>query len=160
MVVTYSDLRSKTVLVTGGSRGIGAQTARAFAAQGARVCVVARDRSALDTVVAQITSAGGFAIAAAADVTEAAALARVREQVEAELGGVDVLAAFAGGQGAPVPTTELTEQRWREVLDSELTATFLTIQTFLPRMLERGTGTILTMSSSAGLLNWPCFTNS
>jgi len=150
MVVTYSDLRSKTVLITGGSRGIGAQTARAFAAQGARVCVVARDRSALDTVVAGITSAGGTAIAAAADVTDAAALVRVREQVEAELGPVDVLGAFAGGQGAPVPTTELTEERWREVLDSELTATFLTIQTFLPRMLERGAGSILTMSSSAG----------
>ena len=150
MVVTYSDLRSKTVLVTGGSRGIGAQTARAFAAQGARVCVVARDRSALDTVVAGITSAGGTAIAAAADVTDAAALVRVREQVEAELGAVDVLCAFAGGQGAPVPTVELTEERWREVLDSELTATFLTIQTFLPSMLERGAGSILTMSSSAG----------
>ncbi len=150
MVVSYSDLRSKTVLVTGGSRGIGAQTARAFATQGARVCVVARDRSALDTVVAGITSAGGVAIAASADVTDAAALVRVREQVEAELGAVDVLGAFAGGQGAPVPTVELTEERWREVLDSELTSTFLTIRTFLPSMLERGAGSILTMSSSAG----------
>jgi 3-oxoacyl-[acyl-carrier protein] reductase len=150
MVVTYPDLRSKTVLVTGGSRGIGAQTARAFAGQGARVCVVARDRAALDTVVADISSAGGTALAAPGDVTDAAALARVREQVEAEFGPVDVLAAFAGGQGAPVPVTELTEQRWREVLDSDLTGTFLTIQAFLAAMLERGAGSILTMSSSAG----------
>ena len=150
MVVTYSDLPTKTVLVTGGSRGIGAQTARAFAAQGARVCVVARDRAALDAVVEEIAASGGTALAAAADVTDADALAGVRDQVEREFGTVDVLVAFAGGQGAPVPVTELTEQRWREVLDSELTGTFLTVQAFLPSMLERGAGSILTMSSSAG----------
>jgi 3-oxoacyl-[acyl-carrier protein] reductase len=116
MVATYPDLRHKTVLVTGGSRGIGARTARAFAAQGAKV----------------------------------SAVAHVREKTEARLGPMDVLAVFAGGQGAPVPTPELTEQRWRQILDSELTSAFLTIQTFLPGMLERGAGSILTMSSSAG----------
>jgi 3-oxoacyl-[acyl-carrier protein] reductase len=150
MVATYRDLRHKTVLVTGGSRGIGAHTARAFAAQDAKVCAVGRDSDALDKVVSDITSRGATAIAVAADVTDSAALARVREQIEDRLGPVDVLAAFAGGQGAPVPTPELTEQRWRQVLDSELTSAFLTIRTFLPGMLERGTGSILTMSSSAG----------
>jgi 3-oxoacyl-[acyl-carrier protein] reductase len=150
MRATYPDLRSRTVLVTGGSHGIGAHTARAFAAQGAKVCVVGRNRDALDRVVSDITSGGATAIAAAADVTDAAALARVREQTGTRLGPVDVLAVFAGGQGAPVPTPELTEQRWRQVLDSELTSAFLTIQAFLPGMLERGTGSILTMSSAAG----------
>jgi 3-oxoacyl-[acyl-carrier protein] reductase len=150
MPSSYPDLRNKTVLVTGGSRGIGARTAAAFAAQGAKVCVVGRDHDALDRVAADLTSRGATAIAVAADVTDAAALASVREQVETRLGAVDVLAAFAGGQGAPVPTPELTEQRWRQVLDSELTSAFLTIQTFLPAMLERGTGSIITMSSSAG----------
>jgi 3-oxoacyl-[acyl-carrier protein] reductase len=150
MVATYPDLRHKTVLVTGGSRGIGAHTARAFAAQGAKVCAVGRDRDALDRVVSDITSNGATAIGVAADVTDAAAVAHVREETEARLGPVDVLAVFAGGQGAPVPTPELTEQRWRQILDSELTSAFLTIQTFLPGMLERGAGSILTMSSSAG----------
>jgi 3-oxoacyl-[acyl-carrier protein] reductase len=146
----YPDLRGKTVLVTGGSRGIGAHTARAFAAQGAGVCAVGRARAALDGVVTGITADGGTAIAVAADVTDATALADVRERTEARLGPVDVLAAFAGGQGAPVPTPELTAQRWREVLDSELTSAFLTIQAFLPGMLERGSGVVLTMSSAAG----------
>jgi 3-oxoacyl-[acyl-carrier protein] reductase len=150
MVATYPDLQHKTVLVTGGSRGIGAHTARAFADQGAKVCTVGRDRDALDRVVSDLISRGAAAMGVAADVTDAAALARVREQTEDRLGPVDVLAVFAGGQGAPVPTPELTELRWRQVLDSELTSAFLTIQTFLPRMLERGTGSILTMSSSAG----------
>jgi 3-oxoacyl-[acyl-carrier protein] reductase len=150
MPATYPDLRLKTVLVTGGSRGIGAYTARAFAAQGAKVCVVGRDRDALDGVVSDITSGGAIAIAVAADVTDAAALARVREQTETRLGPADVLAVFAGGQGAPISTPELTEQRWRQVLDSELTSAFLTIQAFLPGMIERGTGSILTMASAAG----------
>jgi 3-oxoacyl-[acyl-carrier protein] reductase len=147
---SYPDLQGTTVVVTGGSRGIGARTARAFAAQGARICAVGRDTAALEGVVAGITADGGTAIAVAADVTDAAALAEVREQTEARLGPVDVLAAFAGGQGAPVPTPELTAQRWREVLDSELTSAFLTIQALLPGMLERGSGVILTMSSAAG----------
>jgi 3-oxoacyl-[acyl-carrier protein] reductase len=150
MLASYPDLQDKTVLVTGGSRGIGAHTARAFAAQGAKVCVVGRDRDALDGVVSDLTSGGATAIAVAADVTDAAALARVREQTETRLGPVDVLGVFAGGQGAPVPTPELTEERWRRVLDSELTSAFLTIQTFLPGMLDRGAGSILTMSSAAG----------
>ncbi len=150
MLSTYPDLHGRTVVVTGGSRGIGARTARAFAAQGSKVCVVGRDRDALATVVAAITGQGGTTVAAVADVTDAAALAEVREQAESRLGPVDILAAFAGGQGRPVPTPELTEQRWREVIDSELTSAFLTVQAFLPGMLERGHGSVITMSSAAG----------
>ena len=150
MLANYPDLQGKIVLVTGGSRGIGAHTARAFAAQGAQVCAVGRDRAALEGVITEITADGGTAIAVAAAVTDSTALGHLRDQVEARLGRVDVLAAFAGGQGAPVPTPELTEERWRQVLDSELTSAFLTIQTFLPGMLDRGSGSILTMSSAAG----------
>ncbi|GAA4607152.1 SDR family oxidoreductase [Actinoallomurus liliacearum] len=150
MTSTYSDLAGKVVVVTGGSRGIGARTARAFAAQGAKVCAVGRDTDALARVVAGIAQDGGVAIDVAADVTDSAALDAVRDQVEARLGPADVLAAFAGGQGFPVPSPELTEERWREVLDSDLTSVFLTIKAFLPGMLERGRGSILTMSSAAG----------
>ncbi|TKA08322.1 SDR family NAD(P)-dependent oxidoreductase [Actinacidiphila oryziradicis] len=150
MSSTYPDLTGKTVVITGGSRGIGAQTARAFAAQGAKVCVVGRDQGALATVVADITDKDGAAIGAVADVTDSASLDRMRRQVESQLGPVDVLAAFAGGQGFPVPSQDLTEERWRQVIDSDLTSAFLTIQAFLPGMLERGRGSVITMSSSAG----------
>ncbi|MGF1430986.1 SDR family NAD(P)-dependent oxidoreductase [Kitasatospora sp. LaBMicrA B282] len=155
-LASYPDLAGKTVVITGGSRGIGARTARAFAAQGARVCIVGRDRQALDAVRAGLTAGGGQdeprsqAISVVADVTDSAALESVRAEVAQRLGPVDVLAAFAGGQGHPTPSPQLTEERWRQILDSDLTSTFLTIQAFLPAMLERGRGTILTMASSAG----------
>lgn len=147
---TFPDLAGKVVVVTGGSRGIGAQTARAFAAQGAKVCVVGRDSDALKSVVAGISDHGGTAVAVTADVTDSDSLAMVRADVESQLGPVDVLAAFAGGQGFPVASAQITEQRWREVLDSDVTSVFLTIQAFLPRMIERGHGSIITMSSTAG----------
>jgi 3-oxoacyl-[acyl-carrier protein] reductase len=150
MFGSYPSLDGKVVLITGGSRGIGARTARAFAAQGAKVCVVGRDREALAGVVGEITREGGTAVSAVADVTDADALARARETVEARLGAVDVVAAFAGGQGRPVASVELTEERWRQVLDSDLTSVFLTVQAFLPAMIARGGGSILTMSSAAG----------
>lgn len=146
----YPGLNSKVVFITGGSRGIGAQAARAFAAQGAKVCVVGRDKDALDSVVTDIAGAGGTCIGAVADVTDSAALDEARRRAESQLGPVDVLAAFAGGQGYPVPSVDLTEERWRQVIDSDLTSVFLTIRTFLPGMLERGSGSIITMSSTAG----------
>ncbi|QID36435.1 SDR family oxidoreductase [Streptomyces albus] len=144
----HPDLAGKVAVVTGGSRGIGAETARALAAQGVAVCLVGRDRQALFSVAESIGKQGGTAIGAVADVTDAAALRRVADRVAGELGPVDVLAAFAGGHPAPLAAPELSEERWRRILDSELTATFLTVHTFLPGMLDRLSGSILTLSSS------------
>ncbi|WP_405490557.1 SDR family NAD(P)-dependent oxidoreductase [Nocardia sp. NBC_00511] len=150
MLSSYADLSGKSAVVTGGSRGIGARTARMLAAQGVRVCVIGRDKNALDDVVAEISAAGGTAIGAVADVTSAAELAAARDQVETEFGRVDILAAFAGGMGYPTPISELTEQFWRRVLDSDLTSVFLTVQAFLPGLLAQGSGSIITMASAAG----------
>jgi 3-oxoacyl-[acyl-carrier protein] reductase len=74
----------------------------------------------------------------------------MRDAVERALGPVEILAAFAGGQGAPVPTTQLGLEQWRAVLESDLTSVFLTVTALLPAMIERGGGAIITMSSSAG----------
>lgn len=150
MISNYPDLAGKVVVITGGSRGIGAATAREFAGQGAKVCVVGRDRDALTQVADDITQAGGIAIAVTADVTDATAIGDMHARAQAQLGPVDVLAAFAGGQGSPVPTTQLTPERWREVIESDLTSAFLTIRAFLPGMIERRHGSIITMSSAAG----------
>jgi 3-oxoacyl-[acyl-carrier protein] reductase len=92
---------------------------------------------------------GQRALAVAADVTDPAALAALRERVTAELGPADVLAAFAGGEGRPVPLEQLDAQQWRRTLEANLVSVFLSIQAFLPDLLERR-GAVLTMSSAAG----------
>jgi 3-oxoacyl-[acyl-carrier protein] reductase len=144
----YPELSGKVVVVTGGSRGIGADTARAFAAEGAKVAVLGRDRRALDAVAAGI---GGLAIVA--DVTRLADIEDARRRTEDELGPADVVCAFAGGGMArPGPTAEMTEETWRRVIDGNLTSTFLTLKVFLPGLQERRTGAIVTMSSTAGRL--------
>jgi 3-oxoacyl-[acyl-carrier protein] reductase len=147
---SYPDLAGKVAVVTGGSRGLGAETCRTLAANRMRVAAVGRDVAALERVREEIWDGGGMAIGVPADCTDAAALADLHDRVTGELGEVDVLAAFAGGAGAPQPTVEMPAHRWREVLEVDLTATFLTIQAFLPGMLSRRRGVILTMASAAG----------
>ncbi|MFB4308844.1 SDR family NAD(P)-dependent oxidoreductase [Actinomadura sp. GTD37] len=144
----YPELNGTVAVVTGGSRGIGAATARAFAAEGARVAVIGRDEEALGRVAKEI---GGTGVPA--DVTDLAAIEAARRRIEAELGPAGVLCAFAGGGIArPGPTAAMSEEEWRSVVDGNLTATFLTLKTFLPGMQQRKAGSIITMSSSAGRL--------
>lgn len=148
----YPDMAAKVAVVTGGFRGIGAATCRLLAASGARVGVNGRDATAITTVVDGIRSSGGQALGIAANVTDFAAIERMRQQVEHEFGPVDVLIAFAGGHGEPLSLEQITEEHWRFVLDANLTATFLTVKSFLPGMLARRKGSIVTMASTAGRL--------
>jgi 3-oxoacyl-[acyl-carrier protein] reductase len=145
----YPDLAGKVAVVTGGSRGIGAATARALAANGAKVAIVGRDHEALAAVSAGIEADGGLALAVRADTTVEGDLHGLARKVLEELGPADILAPFAGGSGLPVPTDEETAAHWREVIETDLSSTFLTINTFLPAMIERHRGAIVTMSSAA-----------
>jgi len=146
----YPDLAGKVAVVTGGSRGIGAATAGALAANGACVAVVGRDLQAIDATVAVIEADGGTAIGVPADCTVADEVAQLAAEVGNRLGPVDVLAAFAGGEGWPIPTVKENGEHWRQVVDANLTSTFLTVSAFLPSMLEQHAGAIVTMSSAAG----------
>jgi 3-oxoacyl-[acyl-carrier protein] reductase len=145
----YPDLTGRVAVVTGGSRGIGAETARALARNGAAVAVIGRDEDALAGVAGAITAAGGRALAVRADCTVDAEVARAAATITEALGGADILAPFAGGNGMPVPTPEETAAHWREVVESDLTSTFLCVSAFLPGMIERGRGAIITMASAA-----------
>ncbi len=143
-------LDGQVALVTGSSRGIGAAVAAHFAQHGAQVVVHGRDGAALAGVVARIEQAGGRAMAVTGDVTRYADIEAMRLRIERELGPVGVLVANAGGNPVrPGPVEEVSEEGWRATIDGNLTATFLTIKSFLPGMKERGAGSIITISSAA-----------
>ncbi|TCO57243.1 SDR family NAD(P)-dependent oxidoreductase [Actinocrispum wychmicini] len=140
------DLTGRIAVVTGGSRGIGAATATALGRHGARVAVVGRDEEAIAQTVATVDDAIGVR----ADVTSVAGVAALRERVETELGPPDIVVAFAGGNPTrPRPIVDVDLAEWQAAIDGNLTATFLTLKEFLPGMIERGRGSIITMSSTA-----------
>ncbi|HEY1711421.1 MAG TPA: SDR family NAD(P)-dependent oxidoreductase [Solirubrobacteraceae bacterium] len=145
----YLDLAGRVAVVTGGSRGIGAETARALAANGARVAIIGRDERALADVAAGITAGGGQALPVRADCTVEAEVERAAAAIADALGPVHILAAFAGGNGMPVPTAEETVAHWRVVVESDLTSMFACVRAFLPGMIERHRGSVVTMASAA-----------
>lgn len=149
---SYPDLAGKVAVVTGGSGDIGAQTCRLFAANGMKVAVSGRNKDAIAEVVDDIRAQGGEAIGVTADTLSSAELAAMRETVERDLGPVDVLCTFAGFEPGPSTMDDATEEDFRAIIDGNLTGTFLTLKAFVPGMTERGSGSIITMSSAAGRL--------
>ena len=138
-------LKDKVALITGSSRGIGAAIARLFAQQGAKVALHGRDKAALSMVKADIDREGGTAMTVVADVSRFHEIEAMRRQVEQTFGAIDILVANVGGSFAPPgPLEETTEEAWHASLDGNLTATFLTIKSVLPRMKERKSGNIIT----------------
>ncbi len=143
-------LNDRVALITGSSRGIGAGIAKVFAQHGAKVVVHGRDAEALSAVQSEIERAGGKAMHSVADVTSFAEIEEMRGQIERRYGPVEILVANAGGSPIrPGPLEEISEAGWHASLDANLTATFLTIKSFLPGMKERKAGSIITMSSAA-----------
>jgi 3-oxoacyl-[acyl-carrier protein] reductase len=90
-------------------------------------------------------------MAAPADCANLQAVQAMREKVESTLGEPELLLPFAGGGGSkPMPFVEIAEQDWRSSLDQNLTSTFFVLQCFLPALLARGSGAIVTMASAGG----------
>ena len=141
-------LEGRAVLVTGAAGGIGAATARALAAEGARVGVHYHSSAeAAEALAAQI---GGVALQA--DLRdEAMADALVPRAVEA-LGRLDACVANAGTwDPEDVPVARMSLDRWRSTLDSNLTATFLTARSYLRHVEATGAGSLVLVASTAGI---------
>jgi 3-oxoacyl-[acyl-carrier protein] reductase len=121
-----------------------------LANNGAKVVVNGRDEQALHKVVEQIHADGGHAVGVCVDAGSLEGLEELRNQTERAFGTADILGAFlAGGGPPPGPTSEISQADWNAAIDGNLTVTFLAIKTFLPGMLERRRGSIVTMASTA-----------
>ncbi|MFE3598110.1 SDR family oxidoreductase [Streptomyces sp. NPDC059142] len=141
----------RTVLITGAGSGMGRETARLLARDGATVVLVGRRQQALDEVRDTIRAEGGNALAIAADITRTEDVGRLLDRVHAELGPVDVLINNAGSSSSVLNPQWLPHDEWRQVLDVNLTAVFQLTQAVLPDLLGRGAGTIVTVSSLAAV---------
>ena len=147
----HGRLRGKRAIVTGAGSGIGRASARLFAAEGAAVLAVDRAKTAVDETVAEITAAGGRAVARAADAGSEADVKSFVDEAVATFGGLDVLYANAGISGGLIPLLEQTVEYWEEVLRVNLIGPFLAIKHAAPHMVRRGGGSIVCTASVAGL---------
>ena len=136
----------RTVIVTGGGRGIGQATARAFAAEGADVLVLGRTVADLEDTVAQITADGGQAWLLPCDVTDEAQVDGAAARAAARWGRIDVLVNNAGIDD-DTPFLEIDRSRWRDVIDTNLTGVFLMSQAVAREMAKAGRGVILHTAS-------------
>jgi NAD(P)-dependent dehydrogenase (short-subunit alcohol dehydrogenase family) len=148
-------LSGKVALVTGGGSGIGRATALLFAQEGARVAAADRVSAAGQGTVRMIRDAGGEAIFIEADVSREAAVREMVRTAVDRYGRIDILHNNAGIQGAFTPTTELSEETWNSILDTNLKSVFLTSKHAIPVMLKQGGGVIINTTSAAGIVGLP-----
>jgi short-subunit dehydrogenase len=139
----------KSVLVTGGSSGIGRELGSAVAAAGARVGLLARRAEALAEVVAEIRGAGGHAETAVCDVTDPAAVVEAVRQLETHLGPTAVAIACAGLHRVTWPLDAI---RSRAVIDANVNGTTNLFAAVLPGMLARGRGHLCGVASLAAVV--------
>jgi 3-oxoacyl-[acyl-carrier protein] reductase len=140
----------ETALITGASSGIGRATAFALARRGLRVGVhYFSHADAAQAVVEDIIAGGGQAAAVGADLRHGRDVATLVQGVEQALGPIDVLVNNAGDLIERRSLLEMTEERWHEVIDLNLTSVFLVSKAIAPSMIARKRGVIVNMSSLA-----------
>lgn len=136
----------RVVLITGASRGIGAATARAFAAEGARVGLMARDAGALAALAAGI---GENALALPCDIADAGAVADAVERTRATFGRLDVVISNAGMIEPIASVADADAALWGQAVDVNLKGVFHLARAALPGMIAAGGGSFLHVSSGA-----------
>lgn len=140
------DLSGKVAIVTGGSRGIGLEIAQGLAEAGAAVAITGRRRQWLDSAVAELEAAGATALSIEADTGDPDAARRTVEQTAERFGGVDILINNAGHSWGADSLT-FPYEKWQAVVQTNLTGVWLMAQAVAPRLIERGGGCILNVSS-------------
>jgi NADP-dependent 3-hydroxy acid dehydrogenase YdfG len=147
-------LKDKVALITGASRGIGRAAALAFAKEGTHVVVTARKADELASLVKECEALGVNALAIAADATQEADVLRVKAEALKAFPQIDILVNNAGvGKYALVGEHTTADYDW--LMDTNVKSTFLFTHTFLPEMIARKSGSIILVSSQAGVRGFP-----
>jgi NAD(P)-dependent dehydrogenase (short-subunit alcohol dehydrogenase family) len=142
--------RGKSVVVTGGGRGIGRATGERFAAEGARVCLLARSQTEIDDTAQAIRDRGGEALPIATDISDPASVTHAVEQIDKTFGGVDVLVNNAG-ISVPVPFVGTSFEEWNQVMEVNLYGAIHCSRLMASVMIDRGRhGVIVNVSSIHG----------
>src|SRR5262245_24018287 len=144
-------IRNKSVIVTGGTKGIGKGIAGVFAELGARVCVVGRNESDGAATVEALQDRGSTAIFCRGNVKDEGDMEEVMATVTAEFGGIDILCANAGIFPS-VKLEEMTESAWDDVFSTNLKGMLFSIKAALPQLKKSAAGRIVLTSSITGPL--------
>ncbi len=144
-------MKSKVVIITGASRGIGRGLAKYFAEQGAHVVALARNLEQLKTLHLEIETSGGLCSYYGLDVRDVPSIQSVFDQVVAEHGRIDILINNAG-MGKPIPAIDITESDWDEMMSLNMKGTFFCSQAAARHMLPKGYGRIINISSQAAVI--------
>ena len=144
-------LKDRVVLVTGASKGIGKAIAAAFAAEGAKVAISARNQNELQAAAQEIAkSTGAQVIGVAADMTKADDITRMVDETAKRFGTIHVLVNNAGGVGAFAPFEQLTDQDWLDILNFNVMSAVRATRAVLPYMQRQKWGRIINISSESG----------
>lgn len=147
----FKRMEKKTVLVTGGSEGIGLAIARCLVREGAAVAILDIDAGRAKRVASEFLDQGAKVCGVGADVADGAAVSAAVRKIESELGAIDGLVNNAGIAGLG-SVHETDEQQWNRILAVNVTGVFLASKAVLPGMIERRRGVIVNMGSIAGVV--------
>lgn len=155
--MTLFDLTGKVAIITGSTRGIGMASARQLAAHGARVVISSRKQDACDTVAAEINAkhGEGTAIAVAANISDKAGLQHLVDATRAAFGQVDIVVCNAASNPYYGPQEGIADEQFRKILDNNILSNHWLISMVAPEMRERGSGSIIIVSSIGGLRGSP-----
>lgn len=145
------DLKGRVAVVTGASSGLGVHMARALAAQGADLAILARRTDRLEAVKREIEEMGVKCLTVTCDVTKEETVAAAARAVEDEYGKIDILINNAGA-GGTVPIEETTLNDWNKDINVDLTGVFLTTREFGKVMIKNRYGRIINIASMYGLV--------
>jgi NAD(P)-dependent dehydrogenase (short-subunit alcohol dehydrogenase family) len=149
------DLEGKTALVTGGTSGIGRDTAVLFAKAGAKVTVAGRREVEGNETVELVRAAGGEALFVKTDVSKASEVENLVKKTVEKFGRLDVAFNNAGIEGKAVPIISQSEEDWDRTINVNLKGVWLCLKYEIRQMLKQGGGgAIVNMSSMAGLMGW------